>query len=97
MFSSNVCVLFLFSSLLENYLLSMTEDFFLYLYVYIFQAERYVDRKLDQAEDALKKKSKKAKKWYAAFIGDDSGVKINNLHIFLFGFTGGIAIGLASA
>lgn len=61
------------------------------------QAERFVDRKLEQAEGTLKKSQKKAKKWYAAFIGDDSGPKINNLHIFLLGFTGGVAIGLASA
>lgn len=65
--------------------------------VILFQAERYVDRKLDQAESAVKKSQKKAKKWYSAFIGDDSGPKINNLHIFLVGFTGGVAIGLASA
>lgn len=63
----------------------------------VFQAERYVDRKIDQAESKLKKSQKKAKKWYAAFIGDDNGPKINNLHIFLVGFTGGVAVGLACA
>lgn len=62
-----------------------------------FQAERYVDRKIDQAENVMKKGQKKAKKWYSGFIGDESGPKINNLHIFLMGFTGGVAIGLASA
>lgn len=61
------------------------------------QAERFVDRKLDQAEGALKKNQKKAKKWYSALIGDENGPKINNLHIFLCAFTGGVAIGLASA
>lgn len=65
--------------------------------VYFFQqAERYVDRKLDQAEGVLKKGQKKAKKWYSSLIGDETGAKINNLHIFLLGFTGGVAIGLAS-
>lgn len=74
--------------------------FFSGLRIYIcnlLQAERYVDRKIDQAEGAMKKGQKKAKKWYSTFIGDDSGPKINNLHIFLVGFTGGVAIGLASA
>lgn len=62
-----------------------------------FQAERYVDRQIDQAENVMKKGQKKAKKWYTGLIGDDSGPKINNLHIFLLSFTGGVAIGLASA
>lgn len=63
----------------------------------ISQAERYVDRKLDQAETSLKKSQTTAIKWYSSLIGDESGPKINNLHIFLLGFTGGVAIGLASA
>lgn len=71
--------------------------FVIYVFAYFLQAERYVDRKIDQAESAVKKSQKKAKKWYATFIGDDSGPKINNFHIFLIGFTGGVAIGLASA
>lgn len=57
------------------------------------QAERYVDRKLDQAESSLKKKSQKARKWYSAFIGDENGVKINEFHIFLGAFVGGYFIG----
>lgn len=56
-----------------------------------------VDRKLDQAESLLKKNQKKAKKWYSSLIGDETGPKINNLHIFLAAFTGGVFIGLASA
>lgn len=56
-----------------------------------------MDRKLDQAEDALKKNQRKAKKWYSNLIGDENGPKINNLHIFLMAFTGGVAIGLACA
>ncbi len=59
----------------------------------ILQAERYVDRKLDQAESALKKKSQKAKKWYSALIGDENGPKINEFHIFLGAFVGGYFIG----
>lgn len=54
-----------------------------------------MDRKLDQAESALKKKTKKAKKWYTSLIGDESGVKINDLHIFIGAFVGGVALGIA--
>lgn len=61
-----------------------------------FQAERFVDRKLDQAESAMKKNQQKAKKWYSSLIGDEHGPKINNLHVFLFAFTGGVAIGLVT-
>lgn len=60
------------------------------------QAERFVDRKLDQADSALRKQQKKAKKWYHSLIGDENGVKLNELHIFLCAFTGGVAIGVAS-
>ncbi|KAG6457736.1 hypothetical protein O3G_MSEX010455 [Manduca sexta] len=35
------------------------------------KVERFVDRKLDKAEDLLKKKEKKAKKWYHEVVGDD--------------------------
>lgn len=56
-----------------------------------------MDRKLDQAEDAMKKNQHKAKKWYSNLIGDEKGPKINNMHIFLLSFTGGMAIGLACA
>lgn len=62
---------------------------------WILQAERFVDRKLDQAESALKKKSQKAKRWYSALIGDENGVKINEFHIFLGAFVGGYALGVS--
>lgn len=63
----------------------------------LLQAERYVDRKLDRAEDILKREKKKAIKWYSKLIGDENGPKVNGLHIFLTAFAGGIAIGIASA
>ncbi|XP_001649624.2 FUN14 domain-containing protein 1 isoform X1 [Aedes aegypti] len=61
------------------------------------KAERFVDRKLNQAEDALKKKSKKAHKWYTNLIGDDTGCKINDLHIFVCAFVAGVALGIGTA
>lgn len=63
---------------------------------YLLQAERYVDRKIEKADNALRNKQNKAKKWYHSFLGDETGVKLNELHIFLCAFTGGVAIGVAS-
>lgn len=64
---------------------------------FIFQADRYLDRKLDQAEDLMKKKQKNAKKWYSNFIGDKDGPKLNEFHIFVISFAAGIALGVGSA
>ena len=61
------------------------------------QADRYLDRKLDQAENLLKKKSKSAKKWYSKLIGDENGPKLNELHIFMLSFAAGVAIGIGTA
>lgn len=64
---------------------------------FYFQAERYLDRKSQQIEDKLKKSSKKARKWYTNLIGDENGPKINELHIFMFSFVAGMALGVGSA
>lgn len=64
---------------------------------FFLQAERYVDRALNQAEDVVNKQRKKATKWYAAFTGADNGLRINDLHIFLLSFAAGVAIGIGSA
>lgn len=64
---------------------------------WIDKAERYVDRKLDKAEDLLKGKTKKAKKWYHKYIGDENGPRVNDLHIFLTAFVGGVALGIATS
>lgn len=61
------------------------------------KAERFVDRKINQAEDALKQKSKKARKWYTNLIGDESGCKLNDLHVFVCAFAAGVAIGIGTA
>lgn len=59
------------------------------------KAERFIDRKLDRAEDLIRRKQNKAKKWYSSLIGDENGVKLNELHIFMGAFAGGLAIGFA--
>lgn len=65
--------------------------------LFSLQAERFVDRKLNQAEDVLNKRTKKAKKWYTNLIGDETGCKVNDLHIFLCAFAAGVAIGVGTA
>lgn len=61
------------------------------------QAERFVDRKLDEAEDVLKKKQKKVKRWYHSLTGDENGVKLNETHVFLISFAAGVCIGIGAA
>lgn len=61
------------------------------------QADRFIDRKLNQAENLLKNKQKKAKKWYSSLIGDEHGARLNELHIFAISFAAGVAIGIGCA
>jgi FUN14 domain-containing protein 1 len=66
-------------------------------YLFLLQADRFIDRKLDQAEGLLKNKGKAAKKWYTNLIGDDQGPKLNELHIFAMSFAAGVALGIGTA
>lgn len=59
------------------------------------QAERFVDRKLNQAEDNLKKGQKKAKSWYSGITGEDCHLK--EIHIFIVSFVAGVAIGIGTS
>lgn len=52
-----------------------------------------MDRKLDKAEDLLKKKEVKAKRWYNNFTGDDH-YRATETHVFLASFVAGMALGL---
>jgi FUN14 domain-containing protein 1 len=58
--------------------------------------ERYVDRKLDKAEDILKRRERKARSWYHTFITGEKPYQLKGIHIFLVGFAAGLAIGIAS-
>ncbi|EDW88769.1 FUN14 domain-containing protein 2 [Drosophila teissieri] len=60
------------------------------------KTERYVDNQLDRAESLLTRNSKKVAKWYTKLIGDEEGPKVNDLHIFLASFFGGVALGIAT-
>lgn len=54
-----------------------------------------MDRKLDKAEDLLKKKEVKAKSWYYNITGDNT-YRATETHVFLASFVVGMAIGLLS-
>lgn len=60
------------------------------------QADRFIDRKLDQAENALKKKGNAGRKWYSNLVGDKNGCKLNEFHIFTISFIAGLALGVGS-
>ncbi|CAH1153538.1 unnamed protein product [Phaedon cochleariae] len=59
------------------------------------KAEKYVDRKLNQAEDNIKKGHTKAKKWYSGIMGDECQLK--EVHIFIISFVAGVAIGIGTS
>lgn len=56
--------------------------------------ERFVDKKLDKAEDLLKKQQKKTKSWYDALRGKSAEMK--DFNIFIISFLGGVALGIAT-
>ena len=58
--------------------------------------ERYVDRKLDKAEDILKRRQRKVRHWYHTFINGEEPYQLKEIHVFLVAFAAGVAIGIAS-
>ncbi|GLH14388.1 Uncharacterized protein GBIM_18804 [Gryllus bimaculatus] len=62
----------------------------------LFLVERYVDRKVDKAEDVLKKKQRKARRWYHSFVGDGENFEVQEIHIFLTSFMVGLAVGIVT-
>lgn len=58
--------------------------------------ERYVDRKVDKAEDILKGQERKARRWYRSLINSEEPYQLKEIHIFLVAFAAGVAIGIAS-
>ncbi|EDW86563.1 uncharacterized protein Dwil_GK18998, isoform A [Drosophila willistoni] len=63
----------------------------------IKKTETYIDGKLDKADSFVQNSNKTFKKWYTKMIGDDNGPRITSLHIFLCGFIGGVALGIATS
>ncbi|XP_022901211.1 FUN14 domain-containing protein 1-like [Onthophagus taurus] len=60
------------------------------------KTERFLERKVDRAEDVIKGKAKKAKRWYSGLMGD-SDCRLEEIHIFLLSFCAGVAIGIATS
>ncbi|KAK6619620.1 hypothetical protein RUM43_012377 [Polyplax serrata] len=60
---------------------------------------RYVDRKLDKAEDMLKSNERKARRWYHTFINNNGhgGYQLQELHLFMASFAAGVTFGFATA
>lgn len=56
--------------------------------------ERFVDKKLDKAEDMLKNQQKKTKSWYDTLRGKSSEMK--DFNIFVISFLAGVALGVAT-
>lgn len=61
--------------------------------------ERYVDKKLEKAEQALKKGENRTRRWYEKFCGsgESKGLCARETPLFLISFAAGVAIGIASA
>ncbi|XP_003488408.1 FUN14 domain-containing protein 2 isoform X1 [Bombus vosnesenskii] len=59
------------------------------------KVERYVDRKLDKAEQLLKNGESHTRRWYHSITGDTS-FKPTEFHFFLASFVAGLAFGFAT-
>ncbi|XP_076752631.1 FUN14 domain-containing protein 2 isoform X2 [Xylocopa sonorina] len=59
------------------------------------KVERFVDKKLDKAEQLLKNGESRTRRWYHSITGDKS-FKTQEIHIFLTSFVAGLALGIAS-
>lgn len=59
-----------------------------------FQMERYVDKKLDKAENLLRKKERKAKRWFNRLSGDEDEFIFQEIHVFLASYLVGVAVGI---
>lgn len=60
-----------------------------------FQVGRYVDKKLDKAEDFMAQKERKAKRWFNRLSGDEDEFVFNETHVFLMSYLIGIAFGIS--
>lgn len=60
-----------------------------------FQMERYVDKKLDKAEDLLRKKERKAKRWFNRLSRDEDDFVFEEIHVFLASYLIGLALGIS--
>lgn len=57
----------------------------------LFQVERYVDKKLDKAEQLLKNGESRTRHWYHSVTGEKT-FKPTELHFFVASFIAGLAL-----
>ncbi|XP_043678437.1 FUN14 domain-containing protein 1 isoform X1 [Vespula pensylvanica] len=62
---------------------------------FIDKVERFVDKKLDKAEQLLKNGESNTRRWYHSITGDSS-FRPTEFHFFLASFTVGLALGIAT-
>lgn len=60
-----------------------------------FQVERYVDKKLDKAENLLRNKERKAKRWFNRLTRDEDEFVFEEIHVFLASYLIGITLGIS--
>ncbi|XP_014216080.1 FUN14 domain-containing protein 1 isoform X2 [Copidosoma floridanum] len=63
----------------------------------IDKVDRFIDGKLDKAEQLLKNGQSRGRRWYQHFCGSEESFQIREIHFFLVSFAAGVAIGMASA
>lgn len=56
---------------------------------------RFVDKKLDKAEDLLRKKERKAKRWFNRISGDEDEFVFEEIHVFLASYLVGLVLGIS--
>lgn len=59
------------------------------------QVGRYVDKKLDKAEDFIEKKERKAKRWFNKLNGNEDEFVFEEIHVFLASYVIGLALGIS--
>ncbi|XP_076165088.1 uncharacterized protein LOC143145511 isoform X2 [Ptiloglossa arizonensis] len=59
------------------------------------KVERYVDKKLDKAEQLLKNGESRTRRWYHSVTGDNT-FKLTEFHIFIASFVAGLSLGIAT-
>ncbi|XP_076685734.1 FUN14 domain-containing protein 1 isoform X2 [Andrena cerasifolii] len=59
------------------------------------KVERFVDKKLDKAEQLLKNGESRTRRWYQNVAGDNT-FKTTEFHFFIASFVAGLALGIAT-
>ncbi|XP_076640358.1 FUN14 domain-containing protein 1 isoform X2 [Colletes latitarsis] len=59
------------------------------------KVERYVDKKLDKAEQLLKNGETRTRRWYHSVTGENT-FKTTEFHFFITSFVAGLALGIAT-